>query len=129
MSTCKPFGTPLVAGEKLVVHIGTPLGPQDAKQYRSIIGALQYLTLTRHDLAFAINKAYQFLHAPTDEHYWTVVKRILRYLKGCTKLGLKIVKNNSLLISVFSDTDWTCCLDDGRSTGGYAVLLGTNLVS
>jgi hypothetical protein len=57
------------------------------------------------------------------------VKRILRYLKGCTRLGLKIVKNISLLVCAFSDADWEGCLDDRRSTGGYAVFLGTNLVS
>jgi hypothetical protein len=50
-------------------------------------------------------------------------------LKGCTKLGLKIVKNNSLLVSVFSDANWVGCLDDRKSIGGYAVFLGANLVS
>jgi hypothetical protein len=65
-----------------------------------IVGALQYLTLTRPDIAFAVNKVCQFLHAPTDVH-WATVKRILRYLKGCTKLSLKIVKNSSLLVSAF----------------------------
>jgi hypothetical protein len=57
------------------------------------------------------------------------VKRILRYLKGCTKLGLKISRNNSLLASAFSDADWAGCLDDRRSSGGYAIFLGSNLVS
>jgi hypothetical protein len=50
-------------------------------------------------------------------------------LKGCDELGLKIAKNNSLLVSAFSDVDRTCCLDDRRSIGGYVVFLGTNLVS
>jgi hypothetical protein len=50
-------------------------------------------------------------------------------LKGCAELGLKIAKNNSLLVSAFSDVDRTCCLDDRRSIGGYVVFLGTNLVS
>jgi hypothetical protein len=75
-----------------------------------------------------VNKVCQFLHAPTDKH-WAAVKRILRYLKACTKIDLKIVKNNSLLVSAFSDADWAGCLDDRRSTGGYAVFLGTKLIS
>jgi hypothetical protein len=91
------------------------------------VGALQYLTLTRPDLAFAVNKVCQFLHAPTDEH-WDNVKRILRYVKGSMKIGLKIARNNSLLVSAFSYADWTGCLDDRRSTGGYAVFVGTNLI-
>jgi hypothetical protein len=125
---CKPVSTPLVVGEKLAAHIGTPLGPHDATQYMSIVRALQYLTLTRSNLVFAVNKVCQFRHAPTDVH-WSAIKRILRYLQGCLKLGLKIIKNNSLLVSAFSDADWACCLDDRRSTGGYAVFLGTNLIS
>jgi hypothetical protein len=111
MATCKPVSTPLAIGEKLPAHIGTPLGSNDVTHYRSIVGALQYLTLTRPDVAFGVNKVSQFIHAPTDIH-WGAVKRILRYLKGCTKIGLKIVKNSSLLVSAFADADWAGCLDD-----------------
>jgi hypothetical protein len=93
-----------------------------------LIGALQYLTIARPDLAFAVNKVCQYLHAPADQH-WAAIKRILWYLKGCTRLGLKITRNNSFLVSTFSDVDWAGCLDDRRSTGGYVVFLGTNLVS
>jgi hypothetical protein len=128
MMLCKPVSTPLATGGKVASYIGTLLGQNDATQYRSIVGALQYLTLTQSDLAFAANKVCQFLHAPIDEH-WAAVKRILRYLKGCIKLGLKITKNSSLLVSAFSDADWAGCLNDRRSTGGYVVFLGTNLVS
>jgi hypothetical protein len=128
IAACKLVNTPLATGEKLAAHIGTPLGSNDATNYRSVVGALQYLTLTHPDIAFAVNKVCQFLHAPTDVH-WGVVKRILRYLKGYTKIGLKIVKNSSLLVSAFADADWAGCLDDRQSTRGYAVFLGTNLVS
>jgi hypothetical protein len=127
---CKPVSTPLATGEKLASYLCTPLGEKDSTQYRSIVGALQYLTLTQRDIAFVVNKVCQFLHAPTDIH-WAAVKRILWYLKGCTKLCLKIVKNNSLslLLSVFLDANWAGCLDDRKSTRGYAIFLGDNLVS
>jgi histone deacetylase 1/2 len=57
------------------------------------------------------------------------VKRILRYLKQSTNLGLKISCSSSLRVSAFSDADWAGCLDDRRSTGGFAVFFGANLVS
>jgi hypothetical protein len=82
MEKCKPVSTPLSTSTKLSLHVGGALGPEDSTRYRSIVGALQYLTLTRPDIAFSVNKVCQFLHAPTTEH-WSAVKRILRYLKGC----------------------------------------------
>jgi hypothetical protein len=94
----------------------------------SIVGALQYLTLTRPDIAFPVNKVRQFLHAPTTEH-WIAVKRILRYIKSCTNIGLRICRSSSTLVSVYSDADWACSVDDRRSTGGFAIFLGNNLIS
>jgi histone deacetylase 1/2 len=128
MSQCKPVNSPMSTSEKLSRYEGSILGPKDATNYRSVVGALQYLTLTRPDISFAVNKVCQFLHAPTTVH-WAAVKRILRYLKQTTNVGLKIGRSSSLLVSAFSDADWAGCLDDRRSTGGFAVFLGSNLVS
>jgi hypothetical protein len=120
MTHCKPVSSPLSTSEKLSRYEGTTLGPKDSTNYRSVVGALQYLTLTRPDISFAVNKVCQFLHAPTTVH-WMEVKRILRYLKQSTNLGLKISCSSSLRVSAFSDADWAGCLDDRRSTGGFAV--------
>jgi hypothetical protein len=68
MSNCKPVASHLSTSEKLSVHEGTPLGAKDATNYRSVVRALQYLTLTRPDIAFPVNKVCQFLHAPTTVH-------------------------------------------------------------
>jgi hypothetical protein len=57
------------------------------------------------------------------------VKRILRYLRGTISLGLRLSKSSSTIVSAFSDADWAGCLDDRRSTCGFAVYVGSNLVS
>jgi hypothetical protein len=93
-----------------------------------MVGALQYLTLTRPAISFAVNKVCQFLHSPTTAH-WSAVKRILRYVQGTLSLGLRFGKSKSMIVSAFSDVDWTGCIDDRRSTGGFAVFLGSNLIS
>jgi histone deacetylase 1/2 len=128
MFDCKPVSTPISTSEKLFAFVGIPLGPKDATNYRSIVGGLQYLTLTRPDISFSVNKVCRFLHAPTDVH-WSAVKRILRYVKSNTIISLKISRSKSLVVSGFSDADWAGCLDDRRSTGGFAIFLGSNLVS
>lgn len=128
MAKCKPTNTPLSTSEKLSSTQGAVLGQNDATQYRSIVGALQYLTLTRPNISFSVNKVCQYLQQPTVDH-WSAVKRILRYIQGTVSLGLKINRSASTLISAFSDADWAGCVDDRRSTGGFAVFLGSNLVS
>lgn len=68
------------------------------------------------------------MHAPTD-HHWTAVKRILRYLRQTIDLGLLISRTNVTKLQAFSDSDWAGCSDDRKSTGGYAIYLGSNLIS
>jgi histone deacetylase 1/2 len=72
MTDCATCPTPLSSSDTLSLHGGDPLGPEDSSSYRSVVGALQYLTLTRPDLSFSVNKVCQFLHAPTTLH-WTAV--------------------------------------------------------
>lgn len=128
MTDSKPVSTPMATTERLSLYDGDKLGPHDASRYRSIVGALQYLTLTRPNISFAVNKVCQFLHAATTVH-WAAVKRILRYVRGTLHLGLKIRKSLSTLVSAFTDANWAGCPDDRRSTGGFAVLFGSNLIS
>jgi hypothetical protein len=59
----------------------------------------------------------------------TLVKRILRHAQETIGLGLRIREDSSLWINTFSDTDWAGCLDDRRSTSGFAIYLGSNLLS
>jgi histone deacetylase 1/2 len=81
MWNCKSVDTPISISEKLSLTDGDNLGGEDSTRYRSIIGALQYLTLTRPDLSFVVSKVCQFLHKLTTVHF-SAVKRILWYVKG-----------------------------------------------
>ncbi|GJR07274.1 uncharacterized mitochondrial protein-like protein [Tanacetum coccineum] len=59
----------------------------DPTLYCSLVGALQYLTITKPELSYAVNQVSKFLHAPTND-YFQAVKRILRYVKGNLSFGL-----------------------------------------
>jgi hypothetical protein len=68
------------------------------------------------------------MHAPTTVHL-KMVRRILRYVKGTINNGLHFTSNTNLNFSAFSDADWAGCLTTRRSTTGYCVFLGCNLIS
>ncbi|KAM0063403.1 putative RNA-directed DNA polymerase [Helianthus debilis subsp. tardiflorus] len=126
LADCRPLSTPVSSGRQLSRHTGDPLS--DPTMYRSTVGALQYLVLTRPEIAYAISKVSQFLQTPTDRH-WVAVKRILRYLKGTISHGLCIRRSTCVDLHAYSDADWAGCPDDRRSTTGYYVFLGPNLIS
>jgi histone deacetylase 1/2 len=56
MIQCTSLPTPLSSSESLSLVQGDPLRPDDSAQYKSIVGALQYLTLTRPDISCSVNK-------------------------------------------------------------------------
>jgi hypothetical protein len=89
MLMCKPVPTPLSTSDKLSTHGGDPLDPDAITKYYSTVGVLQYLTHTRPDLVFSINKVCQYLKSPTSIH-WIAVKHILRYLKSTLSVGILI---------------------------------------
>ncbi|GKF30561.1 uncharacterized mitochondrial protein-like protein, partial [Tanacetum coccineum] len=102
MIDAKPAPTPLGANVS-IVSTGDPF--PDPTHYRSIVGALQYLTITRPDISYAVNQISRFLHAPTISHYQEV-KRILRYIKGTLAFGLYFSKPTQTSILGYSDADW-----------------------
>lgn len=126
MDLAKPVQSPMAAS----THLSFTDGPafSDPTLYRSTVGSLQYLSLTRADVAFVVSKVCQFIHNPKLPHV-QVVKRILRYLKHTAHYGLHIRPSPSYNLHAFSDADWAGCPDDHRSTGGYCVFLRSNIVS
>ena len=126
MLNCKPAPTPVDTKAKVSALEGSPAS--DAAFYRSIVGALQYLTLTRPDLQYAVQQVCLHMHAPRDSH-GTLVKRILRYIRGTPSMGLTLTASASTDLVAYSDADWAGCPDTRRSTSGYCVYLGPSLIS
>jgi hypothetical protein len=125
MLQCSPCKTPCVPNVRLSSTSGEPL--TDIHAYRSLVGALHYLTFTRPDLSFAVHQVCQFMNAPTDIHL-TAAKRILRYVRGTLDHGL-FCTPGPITLSAFTDADWAGDPDDRRSTSGLVVFLGHNPVT
>ncbi|KAJ4774690.1 Gag/pol [Rhynchospora pubera] len=126
MANAQPMSTPMAVNSSLSKYDGEPF--HDPKLYRAVVGALQYITITRPDITFPVNKCSQFMHSPTSVH-WSAVKRILRYLKGSADHGLLLKPSGSPLLHAYTDSDWAGCPDDRRSTSAFCIYLGPNLIS
>ncbi|KAK0581318.1 hypothetical protein LWI29_012417 [Acer saccharum] len=99
------IATPMVLKDSFTKSDNEPVDPFI---FRSIVGALQYLTFTRPDIAHAVNRVCQFFSNPTQAHL-KAAKRILRYLKGTQSFGLRYLSNSSTSLYGFSDADWAGC--------------------
>ena len=102
MVGAKESTTPLSTSTKLVLKDGS--SSTDSKQYRSLIGALQYLALTRPYISYFVNKLAQFIHAPSQKH-WSAAKQLIRYLKSTIYFGLHLRQHQSLYLEAFSNAD------------------------
>ncbi|XP_019186526.1 PREDICTED: uncharacterized protein LOC109181228 [Ipomoea nil] len=92
------------------------------------LSTAHHLTITRPDLSFAVNRLCQFMHTPTIDH-WGLLKRVLRYIREMQDHGLRLSASSSSDIHAFSNSDWAGCPIDRKSTSGYAVFIGSNLIS
>jgi len=126
MDGFKPVSSPMATSCKLSKVGSKPLS--NPFVYWSMFGALQHLSFTRPDIAFLVNKVAHFMQAPTNEH-WSVVKRILHYLKSTIQHGLFLSRHSSVLLTAYTDADCARSIDDRKFTSSYCVFLGTNLIS
>jgi len=92
------------------------------------VGKLNYLTLTRPDISFPVSTVSQFLNSPCDSH-WNAVVRILKYIKRAPGKGLVFTDRSHTNIVGYSDADWKGDASDRRSTSGYCIFVGGNLIS
>ena len=96
MSNCSPCLTPVDTKSKLSASHGEPY--EDPTNYRSLVGALQYLTFTRSDISYVVQQVCLHMHDLRNAHMGAL-KRILRYLQGTS--GCCVFLGDNLL-------SWSC---------------------
>ena len=80
----KPCSSPMVPGVHLTREGETF---EDLERYRRLVGKLNYLTVTRPDIAYSISGVSQYMSYPTIDH-WAAIEQILCYLKGAPGRGI-----------------------------------------
>lgn len=126
LSNVKPISTPLVSKLYLSAYEGDPLS--NLTVYRQMVGDLQYVIITHPDISFAVSLVSQYMHQPRLPHL-QAVKCIYRYLVGTINQGLLVHKSTSLDVCAYSNADWAGCSDTRRSTFGFCIFLGSNMIS
>ncbi|GJT76265.1 hypothetical protein Tco_1042990 [Tanacetum coccineum] len=125
METGDTVGTPMEIKDNLDLDQNRTL--VDASKYRSMIGALMYLTSSRSDIVYATCLCAQYQAKPTEKHL-KEVKRIFRYLQGTANMGLWYTKDSGFELTGFSDADYTGCKDTFKSTSSGVQFLGEKLL-
>jgi len=125
MLECRPASTPIEQNHRICAQYGDPV---DKERYQRLVGRLIYLCHTRPDITFAVSVVSRYMHDPRSGHL-DAVYRILRYLKNSPGKGLWFKRNCHFGVEGYCDADWANCLDDRRSTSGYCIFVGGNLVS
>ncbi|XP_047340014.1 uncharacterized mitochondrial protein AtMg00810-like [Impatiens glandulifera] len=95
----------------------------DITAYRGLIGSLLYLIASRPDIQFAVGVFGRFQTNAKLSHF-TVVKRILKYLKGTQNVGLWFLKDSRFNLTSYSDADYVGCKIDRKSTSETCQFLG-----
>ena len=126
MNNSKPVATPMEEPNKLEQRLEFhSVSDEDAKgvPYREAIGSLMYLMIgSRPDIAYAVGKLARFCENPKMKH-WIAVKRVLRYVKGTSKMGLCYNGLNPEKVVGYTDSDWAGDVSDRKSTSAYVFMM------
>ncbi|GJT31122.1 retrovirus-related pol polyprotein from transposon TNT 1-94 [Tanacetum coccineum] len=122
----KPMKTPMSSDTKLMKD--EECESVDSTKYRGMIGSLLYLMASRPDIMFSVCLCARFQEAPKTSHL-EAVKRIFRYIKGTTHLGLWYPKGTYIETIVYADSDHAGDYVDRKSTSGICTFMRYCLTS
>ena len=111
------MATPMASNLNLLRDASSEL--VDATMYHQMIGSLMYLTNTRPNIFFTVNKLRQLL---------TIAKHAVRYLKGTIVYGIKYNTNQKTNLHSYVDSDWVDNTTERKRTLGCFFSLRSNMI-
>ena len=115
----RPCNSPMVPGIHLIREGETF---EDLERYRRLVGKLNYLTITRPDIAYLVSVVSQYISSPIVDH-WAVVEQIPCYLKGGPGRGILYSNHRHNRLECFTNADWAGSKEDKTSTSWYCVFV------
>ncbi|GJZ52741.1 retrovirus-related pol polyprotein from transposon TNT 1-94 [Tanacetum coccineum] len=122
----KPTKTPMSTEIKLTKD--DEADSVDSSKYQGMISSLLYLTASKPDIMFSVYLCAHFQENPKTTHL-EGVKRIFRYIRGTTHLGLWYPKGTGIETIVYEDSDHTGDYIDHKSTRGVCTFMRCFLTS
>jgi hypothetical protein len=122
---CKPVISPIYVKTEMSADAREQV---DRERYQRLVGRLIYLCHTHPDISFAVSVVSHYMHDPRKDHM-DAIFYIPRYLKSAPGKSLIFRNNGHMNIVGYCDSDWASCQDDRRSTCGYCMFVGGNLIS
>ncbi|GJT71544.1 hypothetical protein Tco_1030830 [Tanacetum coccineum] len=122
----KPTKTPMLMEIKLIKD--DEADSMDSSKYRGMIGSVHYLTASRPDIMFSVCLCARFQENPKTTHLEDI-KRIFRYVRGTTHLGLWYPKGTGVETIVYADFDHAGDYIDRKITSGICTFMGCCLTS
>jgi len=126
MKSCKEASTPM--SSSCYMDVDAAGKNVDQIKYRGLIGSLLYLTASRPEIMFAVCLCARYQANPKESHF-KAAKRILKYLKGTSFVGLWYPSHSPIHLIGYSDSNFAGCKLDRNSTSGTCHLLGLSLIS
>ncbi|XP_026378049.1 uncharacterized protein LOC113272429 [Papaver somniferum] len=126
MDNCNQILTPVEEILKLTKDGSGEL--VNSTDFKGLFGCLRYLTATRPDIMYGVGLVSRFMEAPRQSHL-QAAKRILKYVKGTTSMGIFYTVLEDPKLVGFTDSDWAGDTEGRISTSGYGFQLGTGFFS
>ena len=118
--------TPMSSNVKLTVDL---LGKSvDPSLYRSMVGSISYLTVSRLDISYSVGVCARYQANPKESHM-NVLKKIIKYVKTTVEFGVWYSKDTNDVLAGYSDADRARNANDRKCTSGGCFYVGNNLVS
>ncbi|XP_019238697.1 PREDICTED: uncharacterized protein LOC109218767 [Nicotiana attenuata] len=138
LGAAKPAATPIEANIKLTTkeydeHTSSSTATHDEvltdiSQYQRLLGKLLYLTVTRPDIAYSVQKLSQFMQKPKRSHL-EAAQRMVRYVKNQQGQGILLSIKQRNIITAYCDADWAACPITWKSVTGFFIKYGDSMIS
>lgn len=122
MLNAKAQNIPMASGLRLLAF-GSDPAENVQWWYKFIVGVFQYVTVTRPEISYCVNKVWQFMHMPLESH-WNSIRQMLRYLRDTLDFCLHLEAQKSLELTAFCHSNCAVNPNDRRSTSSYCLILG-----